>query len=561
MEKITMKEKIDVQKPDDLGLDISDLRYFLVMLLFSAVVFFLLISQRLTNTFDGLWNNTWFFGGYWQVVTGRWLWPVIDALRFGIQTEPFNSLLTLSMSALAVTRLRKFFTEKDSVVTYLAGMAVLASTVTGIQLSYRFQSPVFGCSFLFSVLAAERVVRAADFRKAVVQGALLLVMSLACYQTSLDNFCLLLLTYLLLLLFRNVDREKVHAHIERSLCSAAAGMVLYFLLTKLIVWACGWQMASYNGGADVSVLSILKNLPNAIAETYQLFGAYFFQNYYRHNILQPVGFFVLVFLALSIGLLNRFRKMLHRKNWEYILLGVAALIVLPIMCNAIMLITSEAVWLLQMGEGLNLFVPVCLLLLEGTRTNQPMVKKYVRAARTGAVVLAVLVVYGNVCSAVIDQEAMYEGRKTLKSMSDHIADDLMSSGYFDDNEQLPVLFVGRPSSNSSFMKREYYLYANPYAQMGRFWLNDYSARASWKAVFRDITPAKLKHCSVEQYGELYSRTELEQMPVYPQEGYIQQIDGVVVVKISDDYKVDKEFAPLIDLGELFQLIMDDINDS
>ena len=88
-----MKEKIDVQKPDDLGLDISDLRYFLVMLLFSAVVFFLLISQRLTNTFDGLWNNTWFFGGYWQVVTGRWLWPVIDALRFGIQTEPFNSLL------------------------------------------------------------------------------------------------------------------------------------------------------------------------------------------------------------------------------------------------------------------------------------------------------------------------------------------------------------------------------------------------------------------------------------------------------------------------------------
>ena len=80
------------------------------------------------------------------------------------------------------------FTEKDSVVTYLAGMAVLASTVTGIQLSYRFQSPVFGCSFLFSVLAAERVVRAADFRKAVVQGALLLVMSLACYQTSLITF-------------------------------------------------------------------------------------------------------------------------------------------------------------------------------------------------------------------------------------------------------------------------------------------------------------------------------------------------------------------------------------
>ena len=102
---------------------------------------------------------------------------------------------------------------------------------------------------------------------------------------------------------------------------------------------------------------------------------------------------------------------------------MAALIVLPIMCNAIHADHKRGGLALQMGEGLNLFVPVCLLLLEGTRTNQPMVKKYVRAARTGAVVLAVLVVYGNVCSAVIDQEAMYEGRKTLKSMSDHIADD------------------------------------------------------------------------------------------------------------------------------------------
>ena len=159
-------------------------------------------------------------------------------------------------------------------------------------------------------------------------------MSLACYQTSLDNFCLLLLTYLLLLLFRNVDREKVHAHIGRSLCSAAAGMVLYFLLTKLIVWACGWQMASYNGGADVSVLSILKNLPNAIAETYQLFGAYFFRI--------TIGITFCSRWAFSFGISGAehrtaepLQKMLHRKNWEYILLGVATLIVLPIMCNAI----------------------------------------------------------------------------------------------------------------------------------------------------------------------------------------------------------------------------------
>lgn len=538
-----------------------DKKYFFVMLGFAVMVYFPLISQRLVNTFDGLWNGSWFIGGFWELSIGRWLWCVADAVRFGVQTEPLNALLTLSMMVLGITLLRRLFVERDNALTYFAGMAAISGAAVGVQLSYRYMSPIFGLSFLFAVLAAYWVITTTHAGAAVGCGAVILALSLGLYQANLAVFCMILLAYLLRLLFQNAEPQKTGVHIAKSLGSAAAGMVLYWLVLKLVLALCRIDLTSYNGAAEISVKSILFGLPNGILQAYRIFGIYFFRNAYRHNTLQPFGLFAAVLAMLAVWFLCRFVRMARSGKTGGLLLGTAALLALSLACNAMMLITSEAVWLLQMGEGLNLFVPVCLLLLEGTRTNQPMVKKYVRAARTGAVVLAVLVVYGNVCSAVIDQEAMYEGRKTLKSMSDHIADDLMSSGYFDDNEQLPVLFVGRPSSNSSFMKREYYLYANPYAQMGRFWLNDYSARASWKAVFRDITPAKLKHCSVEQYGELYSRTELEQMPVYPQEGYIQQIDGVVVVKISDDYKVDKEFAPLIDLGELFQLIMDDINDS
>ena len=49
-----------------------------------------------------------------------------------------------------------------------------------------------------------------------------------------------------------------------------------------------------------------------------------------------------------------------------LLLGTAALLALSLACNAMMLISSEAVWRMQMGGGLALFVPLCLLLLEGT---------------------------------------------------------------------------------------------------------------------------------------------------------------------------------------------------
>ena len=91
-------------------------------------------------------------------------------------------------------------------------------------------------------------------------------------------------------------------------------------------------MASYNGGADVSVLSITEKSACQLHENLtNMFGAYFFRITIGITFCTG-GLFRFGISGVSIGLLNRFRK-LHRK-FEYILLGVAALIVLPIMCNA-----------------------------------------------------------------------------------------------------------------------------------------------------------------------------------------------------------------------------------
>ena len=58
-------------------------------------------------------------------------------------------MLTLSMSALAVTRLRKFFTEKDSVVTYLAGMAVLPARSLKYSCHIAFSRRCLAAHFCF----------------------------------------------------------------------------------------------------------------------------------------------------------------------------------------------------------------------------------------------------------------------------------------------------------------------------------------------------------------------------------------------------------------------------
>ena len=534
-----------------------DKKYFCVMLGFAVVVYFPLMSQKLTNTFDGLWVDTYYIAGGWEFSIGRWLWPLADALRFGVQTDPINSLLTLSLVTLSFILVRRLFTTKDSFLTYLLGMAFISSASVSIQLSYRYMSPIFGLSLFLSVAAAYCVIRTENKARAVVQGTVCLTLSLGLYQANLGSFCLILLVYFLMLLFQKLDRSLIHAHIAKSLCSAAAGVALYYLTLKLILLVTGFQMSEYNGAASVSPLYVLKRLPTGVAKAYQIFGVYFFRNQYRNNILQAVGFFALIVLLVGFGLLKRFWRVVQSRDLEYILLSAAALAVLPAVCNVMLLITSEATWRLQMAGALDLFIPLCILLLDVTRKEQPQNEKLRMAVIGGTVLLAGLIVYGNVYMRAVDQEAMYEGRKSLKSMTDRIADDLMDFGYFDGEERLPVVFVGRPSSNPTFLMREYYLYANTYAQIGRFWGSADVARQVWKSVFQNITPVNFTYGRVERYLEVYAESETEQMPTYPQEGYIRQIGDTVVVKISDDYKDEltsaEEEKPLSGFFELGQV--------
>ena len=534
-----------------------DKKYFCVMLGFAVVVYFPLMSQKLTNTFDGLWVDTYYIAGGWELSIGRWLWPLADALRFGVQTDPINSLLTLSLVTLSFILVRRLFTTKDSFLTYLLGMAFISSASVSIQLSYRYMSPIFGLSLFLSVAAAYCVIRTENKARAVVQGTVCLTLSLGLYQANLGSFCLILLVYFLMLLFQKLDRSLIHAHIAKSLCSAAAGVALYYLTLKLILLVTGFQMSEYNGAASVSPLYVLKRLPTGAARAYQIFGIYFFRNQYRNNILQAMGFFALIVLLVGFGLLKRFWRVVRSRDSEYILLSAAALAVLPAICNVTLLITSEATWRLQMAGALDLFIPLCILLLDVTRKKQPQNEKLRMAVIGGTVLLAGLIVYGNVYMRAVDQEAMYEGRKSLKSMTDRIADNLMDFGYFDGEERLPVVFVGRPSSNPTFLMREYYLYANTYAQIGRFWSGADVAQQVWKSVFQNITPVNLTYGRVERYLEVYAESETEQMPTYPQEGYIRQIGDTVVVKISDDYKDEltsaEEEKPLSGFFELGQV--------
>ena len=526
-----------------------DKKYFFVMLGFAVMVYFPLISLKLTNTVDGLWTTAEYMAGAWELSNGRWFWLVTSFLRFSLQLEPINAVVCLVLVSLGVTKLHMTFKTvhegRTSCLDWLAGLCYLANTVIGCYLSFAHQSVEFGLAFYLSVLAAVCVIRSRSIAAGIAQGAFLLALSLGLYQTDLACFCMVLLAWFLVLLFRGEEGIKLRYYIAKCLGSAVCGAALYWGILQIILKISGVAMTNYQGGASTSPLNMLKSLPQSIVKCYAQFWDYFFGDTVRHNVLQSFGvLYALAFLVVGAALACRLVRLIRRKDWENTFYGTAALLVLPMMCTVFMVATSQALFYIPMSGGLALFLPVCFWLLDSSREGKTACdafrKCWNKAEKALILLTAAAVVYGSVFMSAIGQQAMYEGRKATKQIADLVAGELVAEGYYDLPEKLPVMLVGRPSASPLFRTHIIYWDANDYAQVGLFEKeNAATMRYSWNAVFRDLTPMQLELCSDEVYDELIRTEEIKRMPTFPEKGSMQEMDGVYVIKISEDYLIDE----------------------
>lgn len=497
-----------------------DKKYFFVMLGFAVMVYFPLISLKLTNTVDGLWTTAEYMAGAWELSNGRWFWLVTSFLRFSLQLEPINAVVCLVLVSLGVTKLHMTFKTVHGGTSYLdwlAGLCYLANTVIGCYLSFAHQSVEFGLAFYLSVLAAVCVIRSRSIAAGVAQGAFLLALSLGLYQTDLACFCMVLLAWFLVLLFRGEEGIKLRYYIAKCLGSAVCGAALYWGILQIILKISGVAMTNYQGGASTSPLNML-----------QSFGV----------------LYALAFLVVGAALVRRLAVVLRRKDAETAFYAVAAVLVMPLASVIFLLAVSQATFYIPMAGGTALFFPVCFWLLDAAQpasnTETSGKNKAGKVKKAALLLAAAGILYGSVFMSAIDQQAMYEGRKATKQIADLVASELVAEGYYDLPEKLPVMLVGRPSANPLFRTHVIYWDANDYAQVGLFEKeNAATMRYSWNAVFRDLTPMQLELCSDEVYDELIRTEEIKRMPTFPEKGSMQEMDGVYVIKISEDYLIDE----------------------
>lgn len=293
-------------------------KMIIVQFAFSVLLYIVLITNELTNHYDGLWNGNYYLASIWELSLGRWVLPYTDRFRIGISSEPLTSCLTLSLIIVGTMLICDIFGQIGKKTGYIAGMIILSNTTICNYLSYRFTSPTFGISFALSILTAWLIVKKSENNWGAIAAAIVTAFGLGSYQANLACTCVILIIVFIKMQIDNADNKKIIDYTLKSIFALAAGCIIYKFIWSFHLVVLNISPSSYNGADSLSIKDMIMCIPQNIVKTYKIFISYFFLNDIKHNIFQRFGLYYIVFAVIITGLVAKIVTLAKKKFYKNI---------------------------------------------------------------------------------------------------------------------------------------------------------------------------------------------------------------------------------------------------
>lgn len=490
-----------------------------------VMVYFMMMSLNLVNDLDGLWHPSNFIAGDWEISLGRALQRYADRARFGIVSEPFNTILTLILLSVGNVLIIDRLKIKSSIYKWLIYSILIANPIVCCSLSYSYMSVNFGLAYFFSVLAFIFInVDRKNITKLFL-AACFLGISMAFYQAYICVVSVLIVNMIIIMILEKEEVKSIFKYIISSVGVYGVGGLVYLIITKFFLYKADVQMASYKGAANVDLFYMIKSLPNSIRQCYRQFGVYIFDTKTFSNLefIDSVlgGLCFVYIIAIIIQSCRIFRDNLIRG-----ILFLVMICILPVAACSVLLIAVGNDMTILMSMGMLL----CIVLLGGIVP---------RDGRLGYVVkriylfVLLLFLWFQLSAVENDQLALKEGKTATISLTESIINNLYENYNLDVSKS--VAFVGRPADNDMFSKSQAYYMANEYAMFGCWSTQSRNNRVSWNGVLLKFLGANINLCSDTEYEIIIQSEQVKSMPEYPADGSIDIINDIIVVKVSDNY--------------------------
>lgn len=493
------------------------------------IVYFMMMSLNLVNDLDGLWHPSNFIAGDWEISLGRALQRYADRARFGIVSEPFNSILTLILLAVGNTLMINKLKIKSTLYKGLIYIILISNPIVCCSLSYSYMSVNFGLAYFFSILAFIFIDIHIKSRKKCLIGVLIsacfLGVSMAFYQAYIGVMSVLIVIMILKMQLEQKDIKCILKYIVLCIGTYGFGGVIYLVITKAFLYRADIQLASYKGASNIDVIYMIKALPNSIEQCYKQFGKYMFnlKTFSDLEFMEIVlgGLCFIYVSAIIIQSYKMFKSSLVKGIIFLIMIGLV-----PVASCSVLLIAvgNSMTDLMSMGMLLSILLLGIIVPDEG-KIGFVMKRIYL--------IIMISFMWFQLSAVENDQLALKEGKTSTITLSENILHSLFEEYNLDESKV--VAFVGRPADNHMFVKSEAYNMANGYAMFGCWSTNARNNRVSWNGVISNFLGININLCSDIDYENIIKSEQIQAMPEYPADGSICTIEDIIVVKVSENY--------------------------
>lgn len=473
---------------------------------------------------DSLHEFYWTASRDWKFTLGRFMEPILRFAMGELITLPWLAGLTgLLAVGLSVHLLSKLFgLNRVWENLLLAGLCVTGTTVTALIATYIHDFAGDMAALLLSVTAAwawSKMEQGFSWKWTLL-GAGCLTLSLGFYQAYLAVTLTVLCLYAIHSLMQGARAGKTLGHLLRAMpmgVLAVVGYVLGVLLTQMIF---GVDASSGDSTNDLTQMGMnLHQLGTNFVKGYsQLFRDLFTDHWdsvkgVHGKASLAVALVNLALLGLSLA--GVFGAM--GKGPERMLTG-ALLVLLPVAMRCVSMVSTSFHFLVRYAD--TLFYLLVLISLKGIRWKTHL-------TQAAAALLMVFVLLNNVqISNTAYEHKELEQQATL-SMMTRVLSRLDSYEGFDP-ETSQVAILGSPASHFKPLKP-----GGVRGISGMFFLSPITTPDTMEDYFEIVLQYPLNLVSQEQQQALKQTEIYQSMPVFPAQGCVETIDGVVVVKLSE----------------------------
>ena len=289
---------------------------------------------------------------------------------------------------------------------------------------------------------------------------------------------------------------------------------------KIILHLLGLQLSSYKGANGLG-LNLLMDLPKNILQCYLDFYKFFFTNkiiydgwYHRKRI------YFLLFLFTFIGYC-----MTIFKSKRKLILSVSIIILsvlFPICVNIMNIIASGTTINLVTGTGLIVTIIFPILLLEYKDENNFInINKWVLSIC--CILLTWTYILGNTSTYMV-REQSFNNYMTIAQNIYNRATTLS-----DYKLDMPWMFSDVIRYKPNNLDK-----ANGFISNDNITWNNYDGTFLNREFYDKYLGIRINIVDKNKYDKIKNMDEFKSMSIYPHEGSIRIIDGVVVIKVSND---------------------------